>query len=162
MISCRNFATATRNYARRQINWYRRDQKFLFLQINRERSTSAKEPYLKIVDELLHYTLADRVDYEMTLSRQIQYAKYYQQLIEKKRLPNQHIEASHPSESNGTIHDRNSSSYYPFQDDIEHRVASYISQRSDWKDRKIYYPDVNEHTNGFYSNTSPWTAEGKK
>ena len=29
----RDFATATRNYAKRQMHWYRKDEKFLFVKI---------------------------------------------------------------------------------------------------------------------------------
>jgi tRNA A37 N6-isopentenylltransferase MiaA len=53
----RKFASATRNYAQRQLKWYRSDSLFLWLQIHRQKDISLQsqdlEPYKKIVDEIV-------------------------------------------------------------------------------------------------------------
>ena len=47
-----NFATATRNYAKRQLQWYRKDMSFLWLRIERPDAVASKtteeEPYRQV------------------------------------------------------------------------------------------------------------------
>ena len=39
----RDFATATRNYAKRQMHWYRKDEKFLFVEIGTKSVTNKND-----------------------------------------------------------------------------------------------------------------------
>ena len=39
----RDFATATRNYAKRQMHWYRKDEKFLFVEIGTKSVTNEND-----------------------------------------------------------------------------------------------------------------------
>ena len=49
-----DFRTVTRNYAKKQINWYRKDDSFLWLQMDRSQGT-ALEACDKSAREILHW-----------------------------------------------------------------------------------------------------------
>lgn len=70
------FATATRNYAKRQLNWHRKDNKFLWLQIDRAnetppRPTSYASPCGKIAKEIEHWCHQDARSFQETIDLQL-------------------------------------------------------------------------------------------
>ncbi len=106
------FATATRNFAKRQISWYRKDPLFLFLRISRQqwerpvvqkkntkklpshapRSRSASRevdlaPYEKVSAELLHWASLPRAQYDQFVGEQKSNAAVYCDLMSRKHLP---------------------------------------------------------------------------
>ena len=73
----KDFATGTRNYAKRQLSWYRRDDRFLWLQIERSdplyKKAAAEEEssYVRVAEELLHWCSLSRDQHAMEISNQI-------------------------------------------------------------------------------------------
>lgn len=55
-----SFATATRNYAKRQSNWFRKDPSFLFCRINRSAIEAAAAQAEAEADAAAELTLRDR------------------------------------------------------------------------------------------------------
>lgn len=80
----RKFATATRNYAKRQLQWYRKDKNFLWLENQRHNSTSL-HPYEDIANEIKHWCNIARQDYESIIELQLQRAEVVTKVREKKR-----------------------------------------------------------------------------
>lgn len=85
-----DFATATRNYAQRQLKWYRKDKNFLFVRIDRKNvemyalDETADTKYRAIVGELLHWMKESRTAYMDTLTRQVQTTKIVTELRKSK------------------------------------------------------------------------------
>lgn len=71
-----DFATATRNYAKRQLQWYRKDKAFLWLKIDRPdaivKKSTEEEPYGKIVREILHWNDLPSSNFRQTIKHQMQ------------------------------------------------------------------------------------------
>jgi hypothetical protein len=76
----RDFATATRNYAKRQLKWYRTDEAFMWVKIYRDIQPSAAEskkaldiyrPYNQICDEILYYCSQSKADFNKIISDQM-------------------------------------------------------------------------------------------
>ena len=67
----KTFATATRNYAKRQLQWYRKDEAFLWLKIDR-RTGGVRDlvPYQSICKEITHWC-AQPVDRYRLAVRQV-------------------------------------------------------------------------------------------
>jgi hypothetical protein len=98
-VSCREFSTATRNYAKKQINWYRKDKEFLFLKIDRSSyfsaSSSSSPVFLKsllhttyqsVASELLSYLSLSRLEYEELLKKQLYRSNLYQRHLKKGKV----------------------------------------------------------------------------
>jgi hypothetical protein len=98
-VSCREFSTATRNYAKKQINWYRKDEEFLFLKIDRSSyfsaSSSSSPVFLKsllqtsyqsVASELLSYLSLSRLGYEELLKKQLYQSNLYQSVLKKGKV----------------------------------------------------------------------------
>ena len=69
----RQFATATRNYAKRQLQWYRKDSSFLWLKIDRkgvEKDDLA--PYNKVCEEIKHWCAISPSDFDIVIQQQVQ------------------------------------------------------------------------------------------
>lgn len=109
------FASATRQYSRRQQKWYRQDQRFLFVCIRRQQQQrrraghqsprsspksspksspsssgagAASSPYEAVRDEVLHWARAPRDEYSGCLQRQIELGASYSKLLShKKHIP---------------------------------------------------------------------------
>lgn len=77
-----DFATATRNYAKRQMMWYRKDKLFLFLQIFRNEPVEGN-PYEKVAQELLHWFNAEKSSFDQVLQKQLLMADYASDYIKK-------------------------------------------------------------------------------
>jgi tRNA dimethylallyltransferase len=69
----KDFAASTRNYARRQLQWFRRDPAFLWVRIDRGSGSSdaAAEPYRQVADEVLHWLSAPREEFDAIVAKQI-------------------------------------------------------------------------------------------
>ena len=65
------FTTATRNYAKRQLHWYRKDKQFLWLQIQRHEAGDLDEPYRRVLRELCHWREAPRHKYDRMVKHQL-------------------------------------------------------------------------------------------
>jgi len=88
------FATATRNYAKRQLGWYRNDKSFLWIKIRRldpdtnelagggsgssssssdsaDRVTGAVEPYVKVSQEIIHWCGVTQSSYNQAIKHQL-------------------------------------------------------------------------------------------
>jgi hypothetical protein len=74
MFVLSNFATATRNYAKRQLHWYRKDDKFLWLQIARPdpaAQSTDRSPYMRVAEEVQYWCrLPDNV-YQKAIDNQM-------------------------------------------------------------------------------------------
>ena len=70
-----DFATATRNYAKRQLHWYRKDKAFLWLKIDRSEDSLAtstnEEPYRQVAREILHWNELPDSNFRQTIKRQM-------------------------------------------------------------------------------------------
>ena len=68
-------ATATRNYAKRQLQWYRKDKAFLWLKIDRPDAVVKKsveeEPYRKVAREILHWNELPASNYRQLIKHQM-------------------------------------------------------------------------------------------
>ena len=84
---CRDFATATRNYSKRQLKWYRQDHAFLWLEIFRtgvktsygsqtqsqlqSKGGDSILPYSKVAEEIMHWFGEDRDVFDKLLTDQV-------------------------------------------------------------------------------------------
>lgn len=70
-----DFATATRNYAKRQLQWYRKDKAFLWLKIDRHDAVAKKcteeEPYRRVAREILHWNELPASNYRQLIKHQM-------------------------------------------------------------------------------------------
>jgi len=67
-----SFTTATRNYAKRQLHWYRKDTSFLWMQIQRRRQDPAEdEPHRRVLRELCHWKDIGRYEYTRMVKHQV-------------------------------------------------------------------------------------------
>ena len=71
-----DFATATRNYAKRQLHWYRKDMSFLWLKIVRPDAmanrTTEEEPYREVAREILHWNSFPASNFRQMIKHQVQ------------------------------------------------------------------------------------------
>lgn len=68
-----SFASATRNYAKRQLQWYRKDSCFLWLKIDRPdplSHSSDTAPYTQIAREILHWCTLPQSNFRQTIKQQ--------------------------------------------------------------------------------------------
>lgn len=106
---CRDFATATRNYARQQMNYHRKGEGSLFLrmdrQLNPNRSpfhrSNAKDPRVKrppplvpladavsrLTDEVLHWCSVTPEEFSQRVLTQQDQGKAYGKLMRNKSIP---------------------------------------------------------------------------
>lgn len=83
------FATATRNYARKQHNWYRRDKEFLFLTMNRSAAvtaTSTLDPYETVAQEIMHWIELPREEFDDHRQQQSTIGKIISTLVKQKKI----------------------------------------------------------------------------
>jgi tRNA dimethylallyltransferase len=70
-----DFATATRNYAKRQLQWYRKDKSFLWLKIERpdavDKKSKEEEPYRKVAKEVLHWNSLPDSNFRQMIKHQM-------------------------------------------------------------------------------------------
>ena len=77
----KDFATGTRNYAKRQLSWYRRDSCFLWLQIDRadpqvkRAAVDDEGSYMRVAKELLHWCSKSSDAYAAEIADQISRGK---------------------------------------------------------------------------------------
>ena len=81
----RLFTTATRNYAKRQLNWYRKDDSFLFVSMDRQ-SRSKETAYAHMAEEIWHWATVPREEFEQVTTRQVQLNAALQQLRSRKHV----------------------------------------------------------------------------
>ncbi|RYH29679.1 hypothetical protein EON65_07725 [archaeon] len=89
-----DFGTATRNYAKRQHNWYRKDKNFLFLNILRTATTKSKtstpslarQPYIHVAEEILSYLSQPHSVYAQDIERQLVGAQMYAEHVQNRKL----------------------------------------------------------------------------
>ena len=68
----KQFATATRNYAKRQLQWYRKDEAFLWLKIDRrEGGPTDMAPYRAVCAEIAHWYAQPANSYRLAVRQQI-------------------------------------------------------------------------------------------
>ncbi len=66
------FTTATRNYAKRQLHWYRKDKEFLWMRIQRSIEDGIGDmPYQRVVQELCHWKNSSRQAYNQMIRHQL-------------------------------------------------------------------------------------------
>lgn len=73
----KDFATATRNYAKRQLQWYRKDKAFLWLRIQRPDPlalSSDLEPYDRVAQEVLFWCSQAQSNFRQNVKQQLQRA----------------------------------------------------------------------------------------
>jgi len=71
-----SFATATRNYAKRQLHWYRKDKAFLWMQVQwRQGDGQGNAPYSRMLRELCHWKDIDRDKYVRMVKHQVRRAE---------------------------------------------------------------------------------------
>jgi hypothetical protein len=73
----KGFATATRNYAKRQLQWYRKDKAFLWLRIHRPDPlalSSDLEPYDRVAQEVLFWCSQGPSNFRQSVRQQLQRA----------------------------------------------------------------------------------------
>ena len=69
----RQFATATRNYAKRQLQWYRKDNSFLWLKIDRKNvEKDDMVPYNRVCEEIKHWCGMSTPDFNVAIQQQVQ------------------------------------------------------------------------------------------
>lgn len=99
----RDFASATRNYAKRQLTWYRKDSRFLWIEMFRPTVIKPKElstnisldkPYEHIAKQII--SLCNGCDYDDMLNDQIQ----YNEIISKVRANKNYWMQQYESNSN--------------------------------------------------------------
>lgn len=81
----RLFTTATRNYAKRQLNWYRKDDSFLFVSMDRQ-SRSKETAYAHMAEEIWHWATVPREEFEQVTTRQVQLNAALQELRSRKHV----------------------------------------------------------------------------
>ncbi len=84
----RDFATATRNYAKRQLHWYRKDNTFLWLEIDRpdpNQGSADVAPYEKIAREIEHWNSIPTSNYRSMIKQQMLRAKGVAAIRGKKK-----------------------------------------------------------------------------
>eukprot|EP00428_Durinskia_dybowskii_P086831 CAMPEP_0170432956 /NCGR_PEP_ID=MMETSP0117_2-20130122/42237_1 /TAXON_ID=400756 /ORGANISM="Durinskia baltica, Strain CSIRO CS-38" /LENGTH=562 /DNA_ID=CAMNT_0010692665 /DNA_START=147 /DNA_END=1835 /DNA_ORIENTATION=- len=86
-----NYCAATRSYASRQINWYRKDKKFLFVEIFRPEAGDAKEAYRRVAEEVWHWATVPRDVFDASLEEQISVGEALTDIIKKKKIPHDYI-----------------------------------------------------------------------
>ena len=74
LSSCSDFCTATRNYAKRQLNWYRKDKNFLFVRSRRHFVGKKERADSKTADEVYHWASASRADFDAAVTQQLEVA----------------------------------------------------------------------------------------
>ena len=68
----RQFATITRNYAKRQLQWYRKDDAFLWLKIDRSsKGISDPAPYNKVCKELQYWVDVPQIHFKEAVKQQM-------------------------------------------------------------------------------------------
>ena len=77
-----NFATVTRNYAQKQLKWYRKDDAFLWLQVNRSIPNASQ----RISEEIVYWLNQDKSQFDATIKLQMDVCKVIQSLRNDKRL----------------------------------------------------------------------------
>lgn len=63
------FASRTRNYARKQLQWYRRDPAFLWVRVQRRGASS--DPYAAIAEEIGHWIAQSREEFDAAIAQQM-------------------------------------------------------------------------------------------
>lgn len=89
-----DFCTATRNYAKRQLNWYRKDKNFLFVR-SRRHFLDKETAYRKTAEEVLHWANAPRADFDAALSYQIALNDALVDLRARSRVPPSYMPDTH-------------------------------------------------------------------
>jgi tRNA dimethylallyltransferase len=69
-----NFRTATRNYAKKQITWYRKDNSFLWVQM--KRGEEKGDPYERAATEIEHWISVDDNEFSDLVSIQVSSTKF--------------------------------------------------------------------------------------
>lgn len=87
-IIYREFAGATRNYAKRQMMWYRRDKSFLFVRISRDlrHMQSFASSYRNVTEEVLRHLQLSRVEYDHLLETQLRQSHLYNHYLSQKKV----------------------------------------------------------------------------
>ena len=71
----KTFATATRNYAKRQLQWYRKDGAFLWLKIDRRAGgVGDLAPYRAVCAEITHWCSQPEDCFRLALRQQVRCA----------------------------------------------------------------------------------------
>ena len=85
----KDFATSTRNYARRQMNWYRKDHQALFVRIRRRGNETLSDPvpYQIVADEVLHWLDSDQHGFQTALKDQRELTDALTELRGMKQVP---------------------------------------------------------------------------
>jgi hypothetical protein len=91
----RQFTTATRNYSKQQLKWFRQDNRCLWLEIFRHRENIADpgvviSPYRQVADEVLHWFQLPRQEYDAMIKDQIRTSAVVTELrnqIRSRRYP---------------------------------------------------------------------------
>ncbi len=81
---CRDFCTATRNYAKRQLNWYRKDKNFLFVRSRRHFVKNKALADEMTAEEVQHWATVPRREFDQAVSQQLAISEALTEL--RKRL----------------------------------------------------------------------------
>jgi hypothetical protein len=86
----RVFCSATRNFAKRQLNWYRKDHMFLFVDMDRK-NVPKEVAYATAAEEVWHWATAPREEYDAALSQQLAVTAAVTDLRRKERVPEDYL-----------------------------------------------------------------------
>lgn len=86
----RSFCTATRNYAKRQLNWYRKDHMFLFIDINRK-DVPKQEAYTTAAEEVWHWATVPRAEFDAAVSEQVAVHSALSELRSRRGVPGDYM-----------------------------------------------------------------------
>lgn len=86
----RSFCTATRNYAKRQLNWYRKDSMFLFIGMHR-RHVAKEVAYLRAAEEVWHWATCPRAEFTDAVKAQVEANNALSELRARKLVPREYL-----------------------------------------------------------------------
>lgn len=88
------FCTATRNYAKRQLNWYRKDKSFLFVR-SRRRNMEKTAADHATSEEVLHWASVPRSTFDDAVSTQIAVNDALTELRQRSKVPYAYLPDTH-------------------------------------------------------------------
>ena len=92
---CRDFSTATRNYAKRQLNWYRKDKNFLFVRSRRHFVTNKALADEKTAEEVQHWATVPREEFDRAVTQQVAISDALFELRQRHKVPPSFVPDTH-------------------------------------------------------------------
>eukprot|EP01032_Pedospumella_encystans_P020803 gene20803-23627_t len=90
-----DFSTATRNYAKRQLNWYRKDKNFLFVRSRRHFVTNKALADEKTAQEVQHWATVPREEFDHAVAQQVAISDALFELRQRHKVPASFVPDTH-------------------------------------------------------------------